>query len=155
MLWDGGFYFFRSLRMVDTLTQDAVAYIPSTVEKKRAISGLFFVGIVMMLVVEKDLSVFERYYLALSLSLWSIGLIMFLWAVLVFFLATLLWYLYVILLLAWFGIWWFALQQAWTGVYDHKLVPLRLLVGFWNWMLSLFIVDTTSSPDSQNNSVSE
>lgn len=64
--------------MVDTLTQDAVAYMPSTVEKKRAISGLFFVGIVMMLVVEKDLSVFERYYLALSLSLWSIGLIMFL-----------------------------------------------------------------------------
>jgi hypothetical protein len=64
--------------MVDTSPQDVVAYIPSTVEKKRAISSLFFVGIVMMLVLQKDLSVFERYYLALSLALWSIGLIMFL-----------------------------------------------------------------------------
>jgi len=76
--------------MVETITQDVVAYIPSTVEKKRSISSLFFVGIVMMLMVQKDLSVFERYYLALSLSLRSIGLIMFLGAVLVFFLATLL-----------------------------------------------------------------
>jgi hypothetical protein len=76
--------------MIETITQDVVAYIPSTVEKKRSISSLFFVGIVMMLVVQKDLSVFERYYLALSLSLRSIGLIMFLGAVLVFFLATLL-----------------------------------------------------------------
>jgi len=74
--------------MVETMTQDVVAYIPSAVEKKRSISGLFFVGIVMMLVAQKDLSVFERYYLALSLSLRSIGLIMFLGAVLVLFLAT-------------------------------------------------------------------
>lgn len=58
--------------MVETITQDVVAYIPSTVEKKRSISSLFFVGIIMMLVVQKDLSVFERYYLALSLSLRSI-----------------------------------------------------------------------------------
>lgn len=133
--------------MVDTSPQDVVAYIPSTVEKKRAISGLFFVWIIMMLVLQKDLSVFERYYLALALALWSIGLIMFLWAVLVFFLATLLWYLYVLLLLAWFGIWWFALQQAWVWVYDHTFVPIRLLVGFWNWMLSLFVMETVPSND--------
>lgn len=139
--------------MVDVLNQDIVSYIPSTVEKKRAISWLFFVGIVMMLVVEKDLSIFERYYLALSLSLRSIGLIMFLWAVLVFFLATLLWYLYVLLLLARFGIWWFALQQAWVWTYDHKFVPLRLFVGFWNWMLSLFVIDSNSKSDSQNSSL--
>jgi hypothetical protein len=139
--------------MVETITQDVVAYIPSTVEKKRSISSLFFVGIIMMLVVQKDLSVFERYYLALSLSLRSIWLIMFLGAVLVFFLATLLWYLYVLLLLAWFALWWFAIQQAWTWIYDHSFVALRLLVGFWNWMLSLFIIDTTSS-DPQNPSLS-
>jgi hypothetical protein len=131
--------------MVDTSPQDVVAYIPSTVEKKRAISSLFFVGIVMMLVLQKDLSVFERYYLALSLALWSIGLIMFLWAVLVFFLATLLWYLYVLLLLVWFGIWWFALQQARVWIYNHTFVPVRLLVWFWNWMLSLFVVEINSS----------
>jgi hypothetical protein len=64
--------FSLSNRMIETITQDVVAYIPSTVEKKRSISSLFFVGIIMMLVVQKDLSVFERYYLALSLSLWSI-----------------------------------------------------------------------------------
>jgi hypothetical protein len=133
--------------MVDTSPQDVVAYIPSTVEKKRAISGLFFVWIIMMLVLQKDLSVFERYYLALALALWSIGLIMFLWAVLVFFLATLLWYLYVLLLLAWFGVWWFALQQAWVWIYDHTFVPIRLLVGFWNWMLSLFVMETVPSND--------
>jgi hypothetical protein len=139
--------------MVETITQDVVAYIPSTVEKKRSISSLFFVGIIMMLVVQKDLSVFERYYLALSLSLRSIWLIMFLGAVLVFFLATLLWYLYVLLLLAWFALWWFAIQQAWAWIYDHSFVALRLLVGFWNWMLSLFVIDTTSS-DPQTPSVS-
>ncbi len=140
--------------MVETITQDVVAYIPSTVEKKRSISSLFFVGIVMMLVVQKDLSVFERYYLALSLSLRSIWLIMFLGAVLVFFLATLLWYLYVLLLLAWFALWWFSLQQARAWVYDHSFVAIRLLVGFWNWMLSLFVVETTTSSEPQTPSVS-
>jgi hypothetical protein len=54
------------------VNQDSTTYIPSTVERKRAISGLFFVGIIMMLAVQRELSVFERYYLALSLSLRSI-----------------------------------------------------------------------------------
>ncbi len=138
--------------MVDTLVQDSVAYIPSTVEKKRAISSLFFVGIVMMMVVEKELSVFERYYLALSLSLWSIGLMAFLIAILVFFLASLLWYLYVIVLLAWFAIWWFSLQQAWAWKYNHEFVAMRLIVGFGNWIVSLF--EDESTPPSTDWTVS-
>ena len=47
-------------------------YISSTVEKKRAIAALFFMGIVMMLAKQQELSVFERYYLSLSLSLWTL-----------------------------------------------------------------------------------
>ena len=78
--------------MNEELTSISEQYIPSTVEKKRAITALFFVGIVMMLSVQKELSVFERYYLAFSLSLWSLGLIMFLLAVLIFFVASIVGY---------------------------------------------------------------
>lgn len=52
--------------MEDNLIAENAVYIPSTVEKKRAIAGLFFVGIVMMLALSKELSVYERYYLHLS-----------------------------------------------------------------------------------------
>lgn len=127
------------------INQDSTIYIPSTIERKRAISGLFFVGIIMMLAVERELSVFERYYLALALSLRSIWLIMFLFAVLIFFLVTLLGYLYVFVLLAWFGLWIFSVSQAWSGIYDHSFVALRLLSWFWNWLLSLFSLDTSGS----------
>jgi hypothetical protein len=99
----------------------------------------------MMLAVQRELSVFERYYLALSLSLRSIWLIMFLFAILIFFLITLLGYLYVLLLLAWFGLWIFAVAQAWSGIYSHDFVVFRLLNGFWNWMLSLFSLDVSDS----------
>ncbi len=124
--------------MVEGIVQDTTVYIPSTIERKRSITSLFFVGIIMMLVVQKNLSVFERYYLALSLSLWSMGLIMFLLAIPVFLLSVLLWYLYVLVLLTRFGFWAFALQQARAWVYNHDFVPIRLLVGFWDRILSIF-----------------
>ena len=48
------------------------SYIASSIEKKRAIAALFFMGIVIMLAKQQELSVFERYYLSLSLSLWTL-----------------------------------------------------------------------------------
>ena len=128
--------------MNEELASISEQYIPSTVEKKRAITALFFVGIVMMLSVQKELSVFERYYLAFSLSLWSLGLIMFLLAVLIFFVASIVGYLFVLVLLAWFGIWAFAVQQARAGAYNHSFVVVKLLVGLGDWILSLFSDET-------------
>lgn len=136
--------------MEDNLIAENTVYIPSTVEKKRAIAGLFFVGIMMMLALSKELSVYERYYLHLSVWLWSIGLMMFLWAVLVFFLLALLWYLYVLVLLAWFGLWVFGVQQARAWVYDHNFAAIRLLVWLWSWIISLFQdEDNAASPTQQ------
>lgn len=131
--------------MSEELTNTS-AYIPSTVEKKRAIAWLFFMGIVMMLAKGQELSVYERYYLSLSLSLWTLGLIIFFSAIVIFFVATVLGYLFVLVLLMWFGIWAFALQQAWAGVYNHSLVVIKLLVWLGERLLSLFSDDTPSSP---------
>ncbi len=47
-------------------------YIPSTVEKKRAIACLLFMGILMSLVSQKTFSVYEYYYLGMSIGLWSV-----------------------------------------------------------------------------------
>ncbi len=120
-------------------------YIPSTIEKKRAITWLFFMGIVMMLAKGQELSVFERYYLSLSLSLWTLGLIIFFSAIIVFFVATVLGYLFVLVLLIWFGIWAFSIQQARAGVYNHSFVVMKLLVWLGERLLSLFS-DETSTP---------
>lgn len=98
--------------MSEELTTPTTDYIPSTVEKKRAITALFFMGIVMMLAKQQELSVFERYYLSLSISFWTIGLIVLLFAVIVFFVLSVLGYLFVLVLLFWFGLWGFAVQQA-------------------------------------------
>jgi hypothetical protein len=51
--------------MEQNIVEPSAVYIPSTVERKRAIASLFFVGIMMMLLA-KELSVYERYYLGLS-----------------------------------------------------------------------------------------
>lgn len=122
-----------------TTTHD---YIPSTIERKRAISDLFFVGIMMTLAVKRDLSVFEQYYLHVSLALRSLWLIMFLVAILVFFLVTLIGYLYVLVLLFRFGLRWFLVWQAREGIYNHNFVIIRFLAGFWGWLVSLFTIDT-------------
>ncbi len=113
-------------------------YISSTVEKKRAIAALFFMGIVMMLAKQQELSVFERYYLSLSLSLWTLWFVIFFTAIIVFFVASILWYLFVLVLLFWFGVRLFSIQQARQGTYNHSFVVMKLLVWLGERLLSLF-----------------
>lgn len=124
------------------------SYISSTVEKKRAIAALFFMGIVMMLAKQQELSVFERYYLSLSLSLWTLWFVIFFTAIIVFFVATILWYLFVLVMLFWFGIRLFSLQQARAWLYDHSFVVMKLLVWLGEWLLSLFGDEPWMSSDS-------
>ena len=114
------------------------SYIASSIEKKRAIAALFFMGIVIMLAKQQELSVFERYYLSLSLSLWTLWFILFFTAVLIFFIANILWYLFVLVLLFRFGVWLFSLQQARAGIYNHSFVAIKLLVWLGERLLSLF-----------------
>ena len=130
-------------------------YIPTTIEKKRAITWLFFMGIVMMLTRGLDLSVFERYYLSLSLSLRTIGLLLILVTLIIYFIATPLGYILVLVLLSWMGLWAFSVQQAWTWVYNHQFVPLKLLVWLGEWLLSLFSDEQTPPSDLENDTPPE
>lgn len=117
-------------------------YIPSTVEKKKAIACLLFMGMVMELVSTQERSSYESYYLALSVGWRSIGFVM-----VVLVLLSLMIPFFMVVSLPFFIIWlWFgviAIQQAWNGIYNHTHSFFRITVGVGSWLLSLFEIKSS------------
>ena len=120
-------------------------YIPSTVEKKRAIACLLFMGILMSLVSQKTFSVYEYYYLGMSIGLWSVRFFVVL-ITLIGLLVPLFLILSLPLLIFWFGCIGFAMTEARQGVYNNTSTIFRLFVGVGSWLLSLFEVQSNENP---------
>ncbi len=120
-------------------------YIPSTVEKKRAIACLLFMGILMSLVSQKTFSVYEYYYLGMSIGLWSVWFFVVL-ITLIGLLVPLFLILSLPLLIFWFGCIGFAMTEARHGIYNHTNAVFRLFVGVGSRLLSLFEVQSEELP---------
>lgn len=120
-------------------------YIPSTLEKKKAVTCILFMGILMSLVSQSSLSVYENYYLAISIGWWSLGLM-----VIVIIMLSLLVSFFLFISLPLFiirfifgGI---LIHQAWNWIYNHQQPIFRLCAGLWYWLLSLFEVQSLDKP---------
>lgn len=124
---------------------EAGDYIPSTIEKKRVITMLLFMGIVMSLARQKQLSPYERYYLSIALSVWTTGLLIFFIATIVMIITRILWYLFVTILLLWLFLLVFLLQQAWAWRYNHKFVVIRFFRSVGERLLLIFWDDGEST----------
>jgi hypothetical protein len=117
-------------------------YIPSTLEKKKAVMCILFMGILMSLVNQKSLSPYTYYYLSVSIGRRSIGLLIIILVILSLLVTLFLFFslpLFIVRLS--FGV--FLIHQAWNWSYNHNYPILRFFAGLGSWLLSLF--DTQNS----------
>lgn len=75
------------------------SYIPSTVEKKRVITYFVFLGLLMIFVAQRPLSIYERYYAELMIGWWACMFLSLLVAIVALLIPLLAWFYVLYLLL--------------------------------------------------------
>ncbi len=134
-------------------SNDNNVYVPSSVEKKRALIMYFLFGI-MIVIADKKTNDFEYFHLKQAIW-WWISFMVFLVVSLFILFLPLIKYVGILLLLVLMGIFVILAKQAWDGKYhpDLKGYPLAIFPSLWTWLLSLFEIkfdDGMSGGSSQN-----
>ncbi len=113
-------------------------YVPSNVEKKKAIVMYVLFGI-MMIMSKPQMNIFEYFHLKQSVGWWvSFVLFFVVFAVLLF--LPVIKYLWLIPLVALIVMWAIFVKQAWDGVYysEKEKSPLLVFSSMGAWLLWLF-----------------
>ena len=118
-----------------------ITYIPSTLEKKKAVTCILFMGILMSLASQNPLSVYEYYYLAISIGRWSIWLMLIVLIVFSLLISPLL-FLSLPLFIIRFIFGGVLVYEARSWLYNHRQAIFRLCTGLGYWLLSLFEVQS-------------
>jgi phosphatidylserine synthase len=116
-------------------------YVPSSVERKKAVLMYFFVGIVVALSQEK-ISPYEFFHLKQALGRWMVFFITMMICIIFIFIPYL-WVIPVILFLIFLVIWILFTKQAWEGkfVVGNDKVMLPVFSGLGEWVSSIFELD--------------
>jgi hypothetical protein len=126
-------------------------YVPSSIERKKAVMMYFFVWIVVAL--SKDtLSVYEYFHLKQALWWWSIFFMAMVFWVFFLFLPYL-WVIPLVIFLSFMIVWALFCKQAREGRYtiDTNKILLPFFAWFWEWILSIFEIDVQdANPDHWN-----
>lgn len=131
-------------RELDGLLNDE--YVPSSVERKKAVLMYFLVGVILALSKDK-ISVYEFFHLKQSLGWWTVFFIcMVFGAVFLFF--PYLWIIPLLLFIVFVVVWCIFLKQAreWQYALDENKVVMPIFSGFGEWMLSIFELDVFGVP---------
>lgn len=116
-------------------------YVPSSVERKKALLMYFFVGIVAALSKEK-VSVYEFFHLKQALGRWTVFFVCMVLGI-VFVFIPYLWVVPVILFLSFMIIRALFVKQAWEGQFtiqeDKVLMPFFMGIGWW--IVAIFELD--------------
>lgn len=130
-------------RELDWLIADQ--YVPSSVERKKAVLMYFFVGIVVALSQEK-VSPYEFFHLKQALGWWMLFFISMMIGIIFIFIPYL-WIIPVVLFLLYLVVWIIFLKQAWEGKYtlgeDKVLLPV--FAGLGERIVSIFEIDVQGS----------
>lgn len=126
-------------RWIDWLIDES--YVPSSVERKKAVLMYFFVWIVLSLSKQKA-SVYEFFHLKQALWRWMV----FFFTMMVSLIMVFIPYMRVlpILVFLWFMVVWFLfVKQAyeWRYVIDDDKVVLPFYAWLWGWAVSIFELD--------------
>ncbi len=124
-------------------------YIPSTVEKKRVITYFVFLGLLMIFVTHRPLSVYERYYAELMIG-WRSCMFLSLLLAIVALLIPLIGWLYILYLLVCLALRVIAISQSWQWIYGMTFPVYRFLGGIGSWILNLFDIQIDPSSPSDN-----
>jgi len=127
-------------------------YVPSSLEKKRAILMYLFFGIIIF-IGKREMSVFE--YFHLKQSLWrSVLFILFLMFSLVLLLLPFIKYIWLLVILIIISVWVLFVMDVWKGKYSiiwWDKSPLALFKGIWERIITLFEIHIKTYPDLNDN----
>lgn len=129
----------ETVKEIDGLiTED---YVPSSVERKKAVLMYFFVGIVAVLSKEK-ISIYEMFHLKQSMGRWMIFFICMVIGI-IFIFIPFLWIIPVILFICFLVVWVLFTKQAREGKYVIREdgVFLPFFAGIWGWIVDIFELD--------------
>ncbi len=125
-------------------------YIPTSIERKRAVLMYFLMWILVWLNT-KNMCKYEKYHLKQAMWRWVLFFILIPVVIVLLFLPYYFWLLSFFVLLWLVFFWIFFIKQAWNWEYlkwDKIMFPIFMWI--WWWVLDLFEVDT----DSENNELS-
>lgn len=115
-------------------------YVPSSTEKKRAVTMYLLVGVIMVAFNNQKKSNFESFHLKQALWWWAIFMFLIVLTV-VFMLLPIIKYLPAIMVVVMVTIWWICVKGAWDGKYGiQEQNKLALFHALWWWIMMLFEV---------------
>ncbi len=124
-------------------------YIPSSVEKKRALMMYLFFGIIIS-IVNKKVNDFEYFHLKQSMGWWMLFILSVLISAIILFIPIIkivwiLWLLLVIWILVFF------IKQVWSGKYytDQTKYIFGIFPSLGYWLITLFDINFEDSTISQ------
>ena len=127
-------------------------YVPSSLEKKRAILMYLFFGIIIF-IGKKEMSIFE--YFHLRQALWrSILFVLFLIFSLVLFFLPIIKHLWLLIILIIVFVWVSFVLNVWKGKYTvpwWEKSPLALFVWIGEWIINLFEIQIKIYPGKDYN----
>lgn len=129
----------EEIRDLDWLIDES--YVPSSVERKKAVLMYFFVGIVATLSKEKA-SIYEFFHLKQALWWWMVFFFVMILSVIFIFIPYL-WVLPILIFLWFLVVWLLFVKQAYEGRYvvDDDKVLLPFYAWLWWRVVSIFELD--------------
>lgn len=125
-------------------------YIPSSIERKKAISMYFFVWILIWLTT-KNLSIFERFHIKQSIWWWLIFISLFIISAFIYFVPYI-WYFPMLIFAILFWIWWYLIHQAWKWEYimKNKKIFMPVFYWIWGWLIEMFEIEEETEENDEN-----
>lgn len=126
------------------------AYVPSSVERKKAVLMYFFVGIVAALSKEK-ISIYEYFHLKQAMGWWMIFFIAMMIGIIFVFIPYMR-ILPILFFLCFLIIRWLFVKQAWEGRYtvDEDKILLPLFAGLGGWVISIFELNIYDASEEED-----
>jgi len=116
-------------------------YVPSSVERKKALIMYFFVGIIASLS-KDEISVYEMFHLKQALGRWMLFFIFLIGSVIFIFIPWF-WVIPVFVFIVFLIIWVIFAKQAreWRYVINENKILMPLFAGLWWWVITVFELD--------------
>jgi len=125
-------------------------YVPSSVERKKAVLMYFFVGIVAALA-KNRLSIYEMFHLKQSIGWWMIFFMAMVMGIFFVFIPWF-WIIPVLFFLMFLVIWIIFVKQAreWAYVIDEDKVLMPFFAGIWGRVVSIFDLDVEDKEEYED-----
>lgn len=137
----------KEARDIDWLISDS--YVPSSVERKKAVLMYFFVWIVAALSKE-EISIYEFFHLKQAIWRWMIFFVSMIVSIIFVFIPYL-WVLPILVFIVFLVIWIIFVKQAydWEYVVTDDKILLPLYASLWWWVINIFELKVYK-PDSKD-----